>query len=141
MNVPFVDIESAFFYVSMDQKHINRALLCKQTGETYFISELGDSDELPEDIDDPEKYIAIPHKSDLHLGKDLVIEFASSFLPQDVNKVEEIFSRRGAYARFKDLLQNRGMLNDWYEFENERVKKALKEWCWENDIHVQDELH
>jgi hypothetical protein len=75
MAILFDDIENAFLFVSMDQKFMHNAYLCKETGQIFYTSELGDSDELPEDIDDTEKYITIPHKNDLELGKALVFEF------------------------------------------------------------------
>ena len=40
------------FFVSMDQKFMHNAILCKVTGQIFYTSEMGDSDELPENIDD-----------------------------------------------------------------------------------------
>ena len=57
MAISFDDIENAFFFVSMDQKYMHNAYLCKKTGQIFYTSEMGDSDELPEDIDDPDKYM------------------------------------------------------------------------------------
>ena len=136
MAISFSDIEDAFFFVSMDQQYMHNAYLCKETGEMFYTSEIGDSDELPEDIDDPDKYIAIPHKNELDLGKTLVNEFTSTYLPEELNKVYSIFRHRGAYSRYKDLLESKGALEDWYNFENERQKVALKEWCQENNIEI-----
>ena len=136
MAISFSDIEDAFFFVSMDQQYMHNAYLCKETGEMFYTSEAGDSDELPEDIDDPEKYIAIPHKNELDLGKTLVIEFTSTYLPEELKKVYSIFRHRGAYSRYKNLLESKGALEDWYKFENERQKVALKEWCQENNIEI-----
>ena len=136
MAISFSDIEDAFFFVSMDQQYMHNAYLCKETGETFYTSEIGDSEELPEDIDDPEKYIAIPHKNELDLGKILVIEFTSTYLPEELKTVYSIFRHRGAYSRYKDLLESKGALEDWYKFENERQKVALKEWCQENNIEI-----
>lgn len=136
MAISFTDIEDAFFFVSMDQQYMHNAYLCKETGEMFYTSEIGDLDELPEDIDDPEKYIAIPHKNELDLGKTLVIEFTSTYLPEELKKVYSIFRHRGAYSRYKDLLESKGALEDWYKFENERQKVALKEWCKENNIET-----
>ena len=121
----FDDIEMAFYYVSSDQPFINHVYISKLTGDIYSTSKLGDSDELPEDIDDPSIYISVPHKNDLNLGKHLVLEFTSEFLPDDYNKVSNIFSRKGAYSRFKQFLEDRGKLEDWYLYKNERQKKAI----------------
>ena len=137
MDISFDDIENAFFFVSMDQQFMHNAYLCKETGEIFYTSEMGDSDELPEDIEDPEKYIAIPHKNELDLGRALVIEFTSTYLPEELETVYSIFRHKGAYSRYKALLERKGALEDWYKFENERQKVALKEWCRENGIEVE----
>jgi hypothetical protein len=54
------------------------------------------NDELPDDIEDDEKYIAIPDKRELGLGKPLALEFAREFLPGDFDDVRHIFDRKGA---------------------------------------------
>ena len=136
MTVSFDDIENAFFFVSMDQQFMHNAYLCKESGEIFYTSEMGDSDELPEDIDDPDKYITIPHKNDLDLGKSLVIEFTSKYLSEELDRVYSIFRRKGAYSRYKDFLLQKGFLDEWYEYENERQDKILKEWCRSNNIEI-----
>ena len=135
MAISFDEIENAFFFVSMDQQYMHSAYLCKETGQIFYTSEMGDSDELPEDIDDP-KYISIPHRNNLDLGKPLVIEFTSEYLPDELEKVYSIFRSKGAYSRYKELLESKGFLDKWYEFEDERQKVALKEWCRENSIEI-----
>jgi len=56
----------------MGSMYENQTILCKETGEICYISEMGDSDDLPDDVDESEKYIEIPHKNELDLGKNLV---------------------------------------------------------------------
>ena len=90
---------------------------------------------MPDDIDD-EKYIAIPDKRELDLGKPLVLNFARKFLPDDYDEVRYIFSRRGAYRRYKELLVRRDALERWYDFSNKSEAAALREWCAENGIDL-----
>lgn len=111
----------------------------KETGEFLYHSELSDDmDEWPDDVGDEEKYIPVPDKMDLRLGKPLVLDFARECLPADFDDVRRIFNRRGAYARFKDLLHRRNALDRWYEFEKQATEKALREWCDLNDIEIGD---
>ena len=71
----------------------HQAFLDKETGKIYYHSELGDDmEEFPQDIDD-EKYIEIPHKNDLDLGKHLVLDFSHQYVSGDVEKIQTIFSR------------------------------------------------
>jgi len=52
-------------FVSMQPEFGNQALLSKTTGKIFYISEFGDSDELPDDIEDSDDYIEIPHRNEL----------------------------------------------------------------------------
>ena len=77
-------------------------MLFKTTGKIFYISEFGNSDELPDDIEDSDDYIEIPHKNELDLGKQLVFKFVSEHLPEELDRVSQIFRRRGAYSRCKE---------------------------------------
>lgn len=59
--VTFSDIEDAFFFVSSAPQGENSAVLCKDTGRIYYRSELGDLDEIDDEID-CDKFVYIPHK-------------------------------------------------------------------------------
>ena len=139
MPVSLKDILGAFEFVSAGGIGEHQAFLCKQSGKIYWHSELSDDlDELPDDIDDSEKYVQIPNKRELDLGKPLVLNFARQFLPDYFDEVRQIFSSRGAYARFKDLLDRRGALDQWYDFEAKAEERALRMWCDLNSIEVGD---
>jgi hypothetical protein len=124
MPVAFSDLQLAFEFVSSGGMGENEACLDRQSGKIYWHSEFGDNDEeLPDNIDD-EKYISIPDKRELDVGKPLVLDFAREFLPDEYDEVRHIFSRRGAYRRYKDLLVRRGALERWYNFRR-RLRKRL----------------
>jgi hypothetical protein len=95
-------------------------------------------DDVAEDLEESDQYIPVPHKNDLDLGSNLALRFAAAALPKQYRRVESIFRRRGAYARFKGLLAVEGCLERWYAFESECTETALKRWCEENDIQVID---
>jgi hypothetical protein len=137
MVASFKDIQDAFEFVSFGSEFEHNAFICKHTGKVYCQSEVEDIDEeLPVNLDDERKYIAIPHKNDLDLGKRLALAFTSQFLENDFEKVQDIFRRKGAYSRFKDILERSGLLAQWYEFEAKAQEKALREWCEVNSIEI-----
>lgn len=118
MTVNFNEVLDAFEFVSSAGSGENKAYLCRETGKIYWDSDwIDDVEDLPDDLDDSAKYIAIPDKRELDLGKPLVLKFAGHHLPDDYDKVREIFSRAGAYARFKDLLEHRHAIDRWRAFE------------------------
>ena len=132
----FKDILEAFEFVSFGSMYEHQAFLDTSTGKIYYHSEYGDDlDELPEDIDN-ERFIEIPHKNELDLGKKLVLEFAYRYLPEEVGKIQAIFDRKGAYSKYKALLEQQGVLERWYEFESKEQEKALREWCGANSITI-----
>jgi hypothetical protein len=137
MAVRFQDILDAVEAVSSGDLGQNSAWLCKQSDRIYLQFEIDDEpEELPDDIDDGEKYIPIPDKRQLGLGKPLVLAFAGEFLPDDFAKVRQIFSRPGAYARFNDLLDHRRMRQEWFDYRDKAEIEAVREWCAENSIEV-----
>jgi hypothetical protein len=137
MPVSLDDLLFSFEFVSSDPGYGHEAFLCKQSGKIYWHSELGDNfEELPEDLEEGDKYVRIPHKNDLDLGRPLVFKFVRQRLPEEYQEVRRYFSKRGAYSRFKDLLVRKGVLKEWYDFEAEAQKEALREWCEENSIDI-----
>lgn len=139
MPVSLNDILEAFEFVSAGDMGEHQAFLCRQSGEVYLRSEICDDlDELPDDIEDGEKYVQLPDKRELELGKPLALDFARQFLADDFDEVRQIFSRRGAYAKFKDLLDRRGARDQWYDFEAKAVERALRMWCDLNSVEIGD---
>jgi hypothetical protein len=132
--VKFSDLELAFEYVSFEGITEHLAYVRKDTGEILYGADDMNEEEVPDDIDDEEKYLAIPSKRDLGLGRSLVFDFVEQFLPNDLDQVHRYFSRRGAYGNFKDLLAQRHAIEQWHKFENEAAQRALREWCSENSI-------
>ena len=98
MAVTFSDLQLAFEFVSSGGMGENEAYLDRQSGKIYWHSEFGDNDEeLPDDIDH-KKYISIPDKRELDLGKPLVLDFAREFLPDDYDEVRQIFQPKRCFT-------------------------------------------
>ena len=103
------DLSLAFDYVSSDAPLVHEAYICLETGRIFWISELSpnEDEEVPDDLGTADRYLAVPHKSDLDLGKRLALRFAAQELSQrSYEWTEEFFRHRGAYARFKQMLES-----------------------------------
>ena len=134
METSFSEIEDAVEFVSMQPYGTNEAYVSLDTGQTFFLSDDGDSDELPDDFEESGRYLAIPHKNDLDLGRRLVRDFICAEAASLAGQVDDIFQHSGAYSRFKSLLDSNGLLQAWYDFENERTTKAIRDWCEANQL-------
>jgi hypothetical protein len=137
VTVKYEDLSAAFDFVSFAAPMEHQAYISIDTGTIYWVSEASPlEEEIPDDLETSDRYIAIPHKNDLDLGSDLARRFAAEQLPDLYDKVEQCFRHRGAYARFKKLLASEGCLDKWYAFEAASTERALRSWCTENDINV-----
>ncbi len=135
--VSYADLLEAFEWVSSSAPMENSAFVSRKTGATHWASVLMElEDELPEDIEDGSIYVAVPHKRDLYLGKNLALNFMGEKLPESCDTVATFFRHRGAYGRFKDRLERKGMLETWYEYEAQAVEQALRTWSEENGLQL-----
>jgi hypothetical protein len=134
--VIFDDIQDAFNFVGSGSYGMHSAVLNKQTGEMYWRSEMGDLDEISEADIDWDHCVEIPHKNDLDLGRELVFDFLIEHLPDEYDRVIGYFSGPGAYRLYKELLERKGLLQHWFDFEKHEEEKALREWCSVNEIEI-----
>ena len=135
--VKYDDLSLAFDFVGYSPPMEHNAYISLDTGEIYLTSELRPMEEdVPDDLETSDRYIAIPHKNDLDLGRDLALRFVAQDLPGCYERAEGFFRRKGAYSRFKELLEAEQALEKWYKFEAESIEKALRDWCVENGIQI-----
>ena len=135
--VQYEEISSAFEFVGSAAPTEHSAYISLDTGKIYWASELASMDEeLPNDVGTSDRYLVVPHKTELDLGRNLAFRFAAQELPDSYERVTSIFRRKGAYGRFKQLLEDNGVLAKWYKFEAEATEKALREWCAANGIQI-----
>jgi hypothetical protein len=131
------DIELAFAFVSSDAPLMHQAYVSLDTGQIYWFSELNPTEqELPDDFKTSDRCIALPHKNELGLGRNLALSFAADELPDRYREVAAIFHRKGAYHRFKSLLESVALLEKWYKFEEAALDEALQDWCAANDMQT-----
>ncbi|MFA7183534.1 MAG: UPF0158 family protein [Victivallales bacterium] len=138
--IKFDDIENAYEFVNFGSYGEHSAVLRKDTGEILYQSEFGELNEIEAagEFLDEDNCVDIPHKNDLDLGKTLVFEFVEEKLPEKAGLVGNFFQHRGAYSNFKSLLETEGLLQAWFDFENSKTQKALRQWCEDNGIELED---
>ncbi len=144
MAVKLEDLFEAYYFVAGSPYEDHLAFINKETGEILFWSRdlewMGQDP--PEGIGHPDElgpeYLRVPGPRDLDLGAPLVRRFVETTLPDAAETVDAFFRRRGAYRRFKEFLSERGLLNAWHEFEDRAAREALRAWCEEMGIEVEE---
>jgi hypothetical protein len=53
-------------------------------------------EDVPDDLETSDRYIAIPHKNDLDLGRRLALRFAAQELPDRYEQAKDFFRRLSA---------------------------------------------
>ncbi|MDK3025890.1 UPF0158 family protein [Cupriavidus taiwanensis] len=136
--IKYDDLSSAFDFVSSGAPFENNAYVSLDTGKVYWSSDFDNDldEEIPDDLETSDRYLEIPHKNELELGRNLALRFVEQQLPECYEQVEGYFRRQGAYASFKRLLEHKGMLELWYAFEADSVERELRQWCAENGLEI-----
>ena len=139
-NVSLDELQGAVDWVSSDVLD-NEAYVCRQSGRVFWFSGDGgmadEEDIIPDDIHDVGKYVLVPDKQYLDLGITLALDFAAQYLAEQYDDVRNIFRRKGAYRRFKELLHRRELLEKWYAYGEEHTIKALEYWCESEGLSIE----
>jgi len=143
--VMFKRLLDAFEFSTFGLNDEFHAVINLDTGTVHSWTDmdLEDNDEAledgkPADLDSSDRYLDLPSKYDLNLGRRLVFDFAEQEIPQHLDQISSIFHGRGAYRRFKDFLGARNLLECWYAFETHATEAALRAWCDAYEIKLID---
>jgi hypothetical protein len=140
------ELVAAMFFVSAAESCHGAedvAYLHRPTGTVHWhsvediVGELYD-EPLPENVTTLPDYLRIPNKRELDLGKALVFAFVHEFMPYAYAEVAAIFRKRGAYGRFRSILENRGLLGQWRQFQDAGEKEAMRSWCQKNGVALKE---
>lgn len=85
-------------------------------------------------LEDSDDYVKLPSKFDIH-EYDIMERFCLSVKNDKDRKFLLIAIKGpGAFRRFKDMVRELGIEEDWYRFKDEEYKVKAIEWCNENGI-------
>lgn len=112
----------------------------RRSGAVHIVAEGLDPDELalPEDLGDPDHFLALPPSRQLYNERELAFGFVAEHLPADERLVRAMFTRKGAYRALRELLAERGVLEDWYRCKDSAIDAALTAWCGDNGLRLQE---
>ena len=115
VTVKFSKLREACEFASFNGSVDTSAFIDLDTGAIYLVSsEMPRDEDMPEDVGKSDRYLGVPAKNELDLGRNLVMSFAETHLPNDYDNVVEYFRRRGGYAKFRRLVENRNVLEAWH---------------------------
>ena len=61
---------------------------------------------------------------------------------EDINLREKLYYAtrgRGAFSRFRYIIESNDLLDDWYKYKDEKYKAIAKNWCIDNNIEFEED--
>lgn len=131
------EFEDAVLTVS-DPDTADEAWVCLDTGEVLVRSEAIDEElaPLPDDIETSDRYVPVPRVGNLALGLELVFDFADAALPDDAERVRDMFKRAGGYREFSELVEQQGLSGHWHVFREAQTRAVLGAWCEQHGLQL-----
>ena len=129
------DLHLAVEFVTGGQVHGAAAYVDRHTGAILWAGD-GMEEPLPDDIDDEERYLPVPSRKELGLGRNDALAFTEQHAPQLLDRAEAIFNRAGAFQRFKALMDEAGLLPQWYAHQDQRLWEELEAWAEEHGLKL-----
>jgi GAF domain-containing protein len=88
---------------------------------------------------DDEHYVALPTQYDIH-EYEIMEVFCESYSDRRLSgRLCDAIHGRGAFRRFKDLVNEAGIADEWYRFRDQALGEIAMQWCEENDIACEDD--
>jgi general stress protein 26 len=116
----------------------------KKTGEIHMIwdgmVDGEDDEELIEELEESEDYIDMPTKYDIH-----EYEIMRSFVYhlREGKFQDQLFraiSGRGAFRRFREVLEDFGQEDNWYKFRDARYEQIGREWAEHCGVEIEEDI-
>ncbi|MEB1809588.1 MAG: UPF0158 family protein [Bacillaceae bacterium] len=91
-------------------------------------------------IENEENFVPIPSQFDID-EYEIMETFSLNIEPAKVReRLCRAIQGRGAFRRFKDLIIELGVADEWYKYKEERLKEIAAEWCKMKEIDYVDDL-
>lgn len=113
-----------------------------ETGESVFlVDELvtdldneGLQDEIEENM---ERYLRLPTKFEIH-EYHIMEEFIWTLNGETAEKLECAIRGRGAFRRFKNMVDRMGISQQWYAFQADYYRKLATQWCRDHGLEYEE---
>ncbi len=85
-------------------------------------------------LSNKEDFLCLPSKYDIHEYQ-IMEGFCLSVKNTRISEaLWASIKRKGAFRRFKDDVQRLGVVDEWYKYREEALKKIATDWCRSNHI-------
>lgn len=135
MKVKLSDIIDAI--EMMDQ--YSEYFLDQKTGEIEWINDMTMGQEEKEQIYDrldEHGFYRLPTSYDIR-EYDIMEDFIDGMPEAVQGRMYQAIQGKGAFRRFKDMVNDMGIEQTWYDFQNDAYKRKAIRWCEENGVEYE----
>ena len=104
--------------------------------DEIFLSNIGEYEELSEDEIEElfEKSIILPTQYEINEYQ-MMVDFIDTINNLEIkNNLQRLIQGKGAFRRFKDYCIETNIIQDWYDYKEQKYKKIAIEWCKQNKL-------
>ena len=101
-----------------------------------FLSNIGDYEELTEDEIDElfEESIILPTQYEINEYQ-IMVDFIDTIDNIEIkDNLHKLIQGKGAFRRFKDYCFEMNIIQNWYNYKEEKYKEIAIEWCRQNKL-------
>lgn len=104
--------------------------------DEIFLSNIGGYGDLSEDEIDElfEESIILPTQYEINEYQ-IMVDFIETINNLEIkNNLQRLIQGKGAFRRFKDYFLEMNIIQDWYNYRNEKYKEIAIDWCKQNEL-------
>lgn len=108
--------------------------------DEIFLSNIEEYEDLSEDEIDElfEKSIILPIEYEINEYQ-MMIDFIDTVNEKNIKeKLQSLIQGKGAFRRFKDYCFEANIIQNWYDFREEKYKEIAINWCKQNDLKYKE---
>ena len=104
--------------------------------DEIFLSNIGEYGDLSEDEIDElfEESIILPTQYEINEYQMMVYFIETIDNLEIKNNLKRLIQGKGAFRRFKDYCFEMNIIQDWYNYKNEKYKEIAIDWCKQNEL-------
>ena len=105
-----------------------------------FLSNIGEYDDLTEDEIDElfEESIILPTQYEINEYQ-IMVDFIETIDKLEIkSNLQRLIQGKGAFRRFKDYCFEMNIIQDWYNYKEQKYKEIAIEWCKQNHLKYND---
>lgn len=108
--------------------------------DEIFLSNIGEYEELSEDEIDElfEESIILPTQYEINEYQ-IMVDFIDTINNLEIrNNLQRLIQGKEAFRRFKDYCFEANIIQDWYDYKEQKYKEIAIKWCEQNELKYKE---